>query len=218
MNTDTVFELYMISPLSPSSPMTQRKENVIMFPLMKQGHIVPFPALALHLESINKYTITFVSTHLKWRNSNNLSLNAPPFTFFEIPFNSIDHDLPPCTEDTDSLPFHVVGKLLEATLSFKPHFRKLIVDLIDEQMATNRFVSSQICSLVGASTRVRYFSCYIYSRWWLWLRMLWVNLPIGTQIPMNFCCWIFPKLQQFKPAGVLSESCWWNWLYSHGWL
>ncbi|KDO64878.1 hypothetical protein CISIN_1g040218mg, partial [Citrus sinensis] len=45
----------------------------------------------------------------------------------------IDHDLPPCTEDTASLPFHVVGKLLEATLSFKPHFKILIVDFIDEQ-------------------------------------------------------------------------------------
>ena len=104
-----------------------------MLPFMAQGHVIPFLALAHHLESTKNYTIAFVNTHLNIKKIKSSLPQNSPIHFLQTPFNIIDHDLPPCTENTDSHPFHVVRKLLEATLSFKPHFKKLIIDLIDEQ-------------------------------------------------------------------------------------
>ncbi|KAH9741069.1 UDP-glycosyltransferase 92A1 [Citrus sinensis] len=104
-----------------------------MLPFMAQGHVIPFLALAHHLESTKNYTIAFVNTHLNIKKIKSSLPQSSPIHFLETPFNIIDHDLPPCTENTDSHPFDVVRKLLEATLSFKPHFKKLIIDLIDEQ-------------------------------------------------------------------------------------
>ncbi|ESR59244.1 hypothetical protein CICLE_v10017945mg [Citrus x clementina] len=114
-------------------PCTEKKENVIMLPFMAQGHVIPFLALAHHLESTKNYTIAFVNNHLNIKKIKSSLPQSSPIHFLETPFNIIDHDLPPCTENTDSHPFDVVRKLLEATLSFKPHFKKLIIDLIDEQ-------------------------------------------------------------------------------------
>lgn len=104
-----------------------------MFPFMAQGHIIPFLALALQLEKTNRYTITFVNTH---KNINKLRSSIPPnssFNLVEIPFNSSDHNLPPDTENTDSIPYNLIPLLIEATVSFKPHFRKLMYDLVNEE-------------------------------------------------------------------------------------
>ncbi|KAH7560498.1 hypothetical protein JRO89_XS10G0031400 [Xanthoceras sorbifolium] len=104
-----------------------------MFPFMAQGHIIPFLALAFQLIKTNKYTITFVNTH---KNINKLRSSLPPnssFNLLEIPFNSSDHNLPPDTENTDSVPYNMAPNLIEATLSFKPHFRKLVSDLVSEE-------------------------------------------------------------------------------------
>ncbi|KAL9458812.1 hypothetical protein AB3S75_007650 [Citrus x aurantiifolia] len=78
--------------------MAQRKETIVLFPFMAQGHLIPFLASALHLEKTNKCTITFVNTPL---NLNKLKSSLPQnssINLFEIPFNSIDHNLPPFTE------------------------------------------------------------------------------------------------------------------------
>ncbi|KAK2641311.1 hypothetical protein Ddye_023074 [Dipteronia dyeriana] len=113
--------------------MAETKENIVMFPFMAQGHIIPFLALAFQLVKTNKYTITFVNTK---KNINKLRSSLPrnfSFNLVEIPFNSSDHNLPPDTENTDSIPYNLVPILVEATLSFKPHFRELVSDLVSEQ-------------------------------------------------------------------------------------
>ncbi|KAJ4724184.1 Glycosyltransferase [Melia azedarach] len=113
--------------------MAERKENIVRFPFMAQGHLIPFLALALRLENTNKYTITFVNTPL---NIKKLKSSLPPDSsihLLEIQFNSIDHNLPPCTENTDSIPFHLFPSFLRATSSLKFHFKALISDLIREQ-------------------------------------------------------------------------------------
>jgi hypothetical protein len=113
--------------------MLRRKENIVMFPFMAQGHIVPFLALALQLEQIKKYTITFVNTPL---NINKLRSSIPincSIHLLEIPFDSSGYGLPPGTENTDSIPNHLIANLLHASLSLKPSFRKLISDLVKEQ-------------------------------------------------------------------------------------
>ncbi|KAL5832098.1 hypothetical protein ACOSQ4_017452 [Xanthoceras sorbifolium] len=125
--------------------MAETKENIVMFPFMAQGHIIPFLALAFQLIKTNKYTITFVNTH---KNINKLRSSLPPnssFNVLEIPFNSSDHNLPPDTENTDSVPYNMVPNLIEATLSFKPHFRKLVSDLVSEENGQRK----PLCIITG---------------------------------------------------------------------
>ncbi|GAV72055.1 UDPGT domain-containing protein [Cephalotus follicularis] len=113
--------------------MAQRKENIVMFPFMAQGHIIPFLALALHIEKTKGYTITFVNTPLnieKLRSS--LPLNSS-INLLKIPFNGLDHGLPPNTENTDVVPYPLIIKLLEASTSLKPVFKKILIDIIQAQ-------------------------------------------------------------------------------------
>ncbi|KAH9741065.1 UDP-glycosyltransferase 92A1 [Citrus sinensis] len=113
--------------------MAQRKENIVMFPFMAQGHIIPFLALALQLEKTNKYTITLL---VNYENMERLKSSLPQNSsihLLEIPFNSIEHDLPPCTENTDSIPHHLFPRFLQASASLEPHFKKLISELVNEQ-------------------------------------------------------------------------------------
>ncbi|XP_038724467.1 UDP-glycosyltransferase 92A1 [Tripterygium wilfordii] len=112
--------------------MAEPKElNVVMFPFMAQGHIIPFVALALHIEQKYNHTITFINTPL---NIKKLKSSVPPkssIRFLEIPFNSSDHGLPPNSENTDVLPYPLITRLLEASFSLKPTFRSIVSDLVD---------------------------------------------------------------------------------------
>ncbi|XP_022756273.1 UDP-glycosyltransferase 92A1 [Durio zibethinus] len=113
--------------------MAEKRENVVMFPFMAQGHIIPFLALALHIEKTGKYKITFVNTPL---NIKKLRSSLPPnssIQFLEIPFNSSDHGLPPNTENCDVVPYHFVVRLLEASASLRTVFKQLIEDIIQEE-------------------------------------------------------------------------------------
>ncbi|RVX13032.1 UDP-glycosyltransferase 92A1 [Vitis vinifera] len=111
----------------------EKKENIVMFPFMAQGHIIPFLALALEIQKKRGCTITFVNTPL---NIKKLRSSLPPNTsirLVEIPFNSSDHGLPPNTENTNALPYPLIFRFIEASLSLKLPFRKLISELIAEQ-------------------------------------------------------------------------------------
>ncbi|KAJ9164402.1 hypothetical protein P3X46_023980 [Hevea brasiliensis] len=113
--------------------MAPRKENIVMFPFMAQGHIIPFLALALHIERTRNYDITFVNTSL---NVKKLKYSLPPnssIRLLEIPFDSSDHGLPPHTENTDVLSYPLIIRLLQASTSLEPAFRKLIQDITCEQ-------------------------------------------------------------------------------------
>ncbi|OWM69220.1 UDP-glycosyltransferase 92A1 [Punica granatum] len=114
-------------------------ENIVIFPFMAQGHIIPFLALALHIEKTAKrnnksFTINFVSTPLNIRS---LRSSLPPSSsirLLEIPFSASDADsrLPPGAENTDVLPYHLIIHLLEASTSLRPAFRALLLGLIAE--------------------------------------------------------------------------------------
>ncbi|KAJ6428042.1 hypothetical protein OIU84_023456 [Salix udensis] len=113
--------------------MEQRKENIVMFPFMAQGHIIPFLALAIKLEQKRGCTITFASTPL---NIKRIQPSLPPnssIQLLEIPFRSSDHGLPPDCENTHDLPYHLILKLVEASRSLKPSFHELVYDLVRKQ-------------------------------------------------------------------------------------
>lgn len=115
-------------------------ENIVIFPFMAQGHLIPFLALALHIEKVaskkkkRSLTINFVSTPL---NIKSLRSSLPPSSsirLLEIPFSASDADprLPPGAENTDVLPYHLIVHLLLASTSLRPAFKTLVSDLISE--------------------------------------------------------------------------------------
>ncbi|EOY32552.1 hypothetical protein QUC31_019369 [Theobroma cacao] len=113
--------------------MAEKREYVVMFPFMAQGHIIPFLALALHIEKTRNYKITLVNTPL---NIKKLRSSLPPTSsiqLLEIPFNSCDHGLPPNTENCDVVPYQFVIRLLEASASLGTVFKDLIEDIIQQQ-------------------------------------------------------------------------------------
>ncbi|KAJ6713379.1 GLYCOSYLTRANSFERASE [Salix purpurea] len=191
--------------------MLQRKENIVLFPFMAQGHIMPFLALALQLEQISKYTIIFVNTPL---NISKLRSSIPvncSVHLLEIPFDSSGYGLPPGTENTDSIPNHLIANLLHASLSLKPSFRKLISDLVKEQsghpplcIITDIFFGwcSEIAHEFGAFHAIFSGSggfgiaCYYY---------LWLNLPHQMKNSDELAVPDFPEASKIH-AAQLAEN------------
>ncbi|CAN0902067.1 UDP-glycosyltransferase 92A1 [Linum grandiflorum] len=109
-----------------------QKHHIVLFPFMAQGHIIPFLALAHHIEQrTNKSTsISLVNTPL---NIKKIRSSLPPtstINLLEIPFESSDHDgLPPGTENTDALPYPLIIRLIHASSTLRPAFKSLVVDL-----------------------------------------------------------------------------------------
>ncbi|KAK4407367.1 UDP-glycosyltransferase 92A1 [Sesamum angolense] len=112
--------------------MADERPNVVLFPFMAQGHIIPFLALAHHIEQMG-YAVTFVNTPLNIKKLHK-SLPPPPSSsikLVEIAFNSADHGLPPEMENTVSGPYDLFIRLIEATPTLELPFRKLLSDLTE---------------------------------------------------------------------------------------
>ncbi|KAJ4972180.1 hypothetical protein NE237_005279 [Protea cynaroides] len=107
----------------------QKEENVVIFPFMAQGHMIPFLSLALQIEQRKSYTVTFINTPL---NIEKLRHSLPPTStirLISLPFSAADHGLPPEAENTDVLPYPLIVHLMHASLSLKPSFTHLISKL-----------------------------------------------------------------------------------------
>ncbi|XP_011042048.1 PREDICTED: UDP-glycosyltransferase 92A1-like [Populus euphratica] len=179
--------------------MSERKESIVMLPFMAQGHIIPFLALALQLDQTKKYTITFVNTSLNIKKLRPSIPTNSSIHLLEIPFDSSVYGLPPGTENTDSIPYHLIANFLEASLSLKPPFRKIISDHVKEQnghpplcVITDMFFGwcAEIAHEFGAFHAIFSgcggfgFGCY-YS--------LWLNLPHQNNLSDEFTLPDFPE-------------------------
>ncbi|XXG90626.1 hypothetical protein AAC387_Pa12g2348 [Persea americana] len=105
------------------------KPHIVIFPLMAQGHLIPFLALAKTLEQKTSYTITLVNTSL---NIQSLQSSLPPIStirLMALPFNGPDHGLPPHAENTDSLPLPLYPNFFKASQALQPSFEQLISDI-----------------------------------------------------------------------------------------
>ncbi|KAK2985473.1 hypothetical protein RJ640_004324 [Escallonia rubra] len=112
---------------------SERKQNIVMFPFMAQGHIIPFLGLALKLEKERGFKITFINTPL---NIKRLQPSIPPnssIRLLEIPFNSSHLGLPPNAENTETLALDLMLRFIESSPSLKPAFEELICTLVNEQ-------------------------------------------------------------------------------------
>ncbi|KAG9447679.1 hypothetical protein H6P81_013807 [Aristolochia fimbriata] len=138
-------------------------EHMILFPFMAQGHIFPFMALARVLEQRTGYTITFVNTPLNVQAARAAFPSTTAIRFAELPFDSSDHGLPPSTENTDGLPYSLVCALMEASLTLRPAFERLvscIISLPKKKKDNVLCASSLIFSSDGRSTSPRAWASF----------------------------------------------------------
>nr|BAP90363.1 UDP-glycose: glycosyltransferase UGT92J1 [Fagopyrum esculentum] len=115
----------------------ERRQHVLIFPFMAQGHIIPFLALALEIEKRNNYQITFINTPL---NINKLRSSLPPDSTIRlrsIPFDSTRHGLPPNTENTDALPYNLIFRLMEASFTLESDLRTLLEQIVHQPEETH---------------------------------------------------------------------------------
>ncbi|XAR60413.1 hypothetical protein NMG60_11033777 [Bertholletia excelsa] len=111
--------------------MADKRENIVIFPFMAQGHIIPFLALAFQIEQ-RGFNVIFVNTP---RNIQKLRSSIPASSAIrlqEIPFDAVQHGLPAGAENTDVLPPHLIFPFIKSSLSLEPPFRRLISDLTRE--------------------------------------------------------------------------------------
>ncbi|KAA0041386.1 UDP-glycosyltransferase 92A1 [Cucumis melo var. makuwa] len=109
--------------------MEDEKQSIVLFPFMGQGHIIPFLALALQIEQVNtNYAIYFVNTPLNLKKLRSSLPSYSSIRFLEIPFSSSSHGLPPDSENFDTLPYHLILRLYQASasLQFKSSFKEAI--------------------------------------------------------------------------------------------
>ncbi|KAG9148093.1 hypothetical protein Leryth_003663 [Lithospermum erythrorhizon] len=182
--------------------MESKKETIIFFPFMSQGHITPFLALALETEK-KGYNIVFINTPLNIKKLKTTIPTSSSIKLLQLPFNSSDHGLPPDSEDTDLLPYNLIFQLLEVSSCLEAPLRQLINDLIIQQGGVK-----PLCVIadffLGWSAKVVHefdvfhaifsgsggygLACY-YS--------MWLTLPHKQTEKVEFCLPDFPEAGKF---------------------
>ncbi|KAI3917292.1 hypothetical protein MKX01_000069 [Papaver californicum] len=124
----------------------QNAGHIIMFPYMAQGHITRFLALPRFIsQGKPNIKITFVSAPLNIRRLQSALTSDNNIYLAELPFSSADHGLPPDSDNTDSLPRHLIITLLYASQTLKPSFDNLITEIItSEKRVPNCIIADTI--------------------------------------------------------------------------
>ncbi|KAG9447677.1 hypothetical protein H6P81_013805 [Aristolochia fimbriata] len=110
-------------------PGAGEREHVVLFPFMAQGHLIPFTALARLIELRKGYRVTIVNTPL---NVEKLKTLLPPESTIRLeslPFDPIQHGLPPGSENTDTMHHQFLLNLFRASGTLDSAFERLLVDI-----------------------------------------------------------------------------------------
>ncbi|KAL4298959.1 hypothetical protein S245_058395 [Arachis hypogaea] len=116
--------------------------HIVMIPFMAHGHLIPFLALAKLIlqRTNNNFTITIATTPLNIQYLRSaLSSSSSSTTIHdhlqlsELPFNGIQHGLPPNIENTEKLPLTSMIKLFNASTSLDDPLRSLILKITVEE-------------------------------------------------------------------------------------
>ncbi|WRX15741.1 UDP-glucuronosyl/UDP-glucosyltransferase - like 10 [Theobroma cacao] len=111
----------------------ESRESIVMFPFMAHGHLNPFMSLARRLGQRKGYVVTIVNTPL---NIQKLKSSLPCKTnihLAEIPFNGTEYGLPPKAENTDTLSYEFIGRLMEASEKLESPFKNLIINIAKKE-------------------------------------------------------------------------------------
>ncbi|KAL5708046.1 hypothetical protein ACHQM5_018884 [Ranunculus cassubicifolius] len=186
------------------------EEMVVMFPFMGQGHIIPYLSLALQLEQRFHYKIIFINTPL---NIKKLHSSLPPnssITLTSLPFCSTDHGLPPDSENSDGLPYSLIGKLFEASFSLKPSFNQLILDLTKQHGRPPLFIIADMFLgwTVEIARELNIFHSIFNSGGAYGMGVyysMWMNLPhCETQSDDDFMLPDFPEISSIRRSELLN--------------
>ncbi|KAH7841144.1 hypothetical protein Vadar_026144 [Vaccinium darrowii] len=111
-----------------------------MLPFMAHGHLIPFLALARLIHQSTNFTITIATTPLNTAylcsavsSDPTLSSSQCRLRLATLPFNSSDHDLPPNTENTESLPPNKIITLLHSSAALESPSHRLVADIAAEE-------------------------------------------------------------------------------------
>ncbi|GMP37412.1 hypothetical protein CsSME_00009105 [Camellia sinensis var. sinensis] len=107
------------------------QRNIVMFPFMAQGHLIPFLALARQLVQRKGYTITIVNTPLNIQKLKSLLPPEMDIRLAEISFCGIDYDHPPDSENTDALLYTDLIGLFKASETLQSPFKSLIMEITE---------------------------------------------------------------------------------------
>ncbi|KAL5990203.1 hypothetical protein ACLOJK_011100 [Asimina triloba] len=108
---------------------TSRRDHMLLFPFMAQGHLIPFLSLAHFLEQKTGCTITVVTTPLNVRALQSSLPAHSTIRFSSLPFHSSHHGLPPHAENTNSIPPHLFLRFIHATRSLQPPLERLVSEI-----------------------------------------------------------------------------------------
>ncbi|KAK1289761.1 Crocetin glucosyltransferase 3 [Acorus calamus] len=114
------------------------QEHALLFPFMAQGHIIPFIELAKLIHHRRRCTVTVVSTPANVRALTSSFPSTPTFRLVPLPFVPTHHSLPSTSESSDTLPTHLFSRLLHASLSLRPAFSALLLDILSSSAAPSR--------------------------------------------------------------------------------
>ncbi|MED6133445.1 hypothetical protein PIB30_028369 [Stylosanthes scabra] len=116
--------------------------HIVMLPFMAHGHLNPFLALAKQIlkTTTNNFKITIATTPLNIQYlkssiiANQQQQNLLELHLAELPFNCVQHDLPPNIENTENLPLSDVFKFIIATtMALENPFHSLISKITEEE-------------------------------------------------------------------------------------
>ncbi|XP_027164523.1 UDP-glycosyltransferase 92A1-like [Coffea eugenioides] len=117
--------------------MTGLKEYMVMIPFMAHGHLTPFLDLAKKIQQRTGFAITLVSTPLNVKYLENTiskdSSQESRINLESLPFNSVEHGLPPNTENTGALSLDHIIKLFQGAANLEGPFRRLIAKIIEKE-------------------------------------------------------------------------------------
>ncbi|MED6168333.1 hypothetical protein PIB30_010663 [Stylosanthes scabra] len=121
------------------------KGHIVMLPFMAHGHLNPFLALAKQIlkTTTNNFKITIATTplNIQYLKSSIIAnqeqqqqQNLLELHLAELPFNCVQHDLPPNIESTENLPLSDVFKFIIATtMALENPFHSLISKITEEE-------------------------------------------------------------------------------------
>ncbi|WVY91215.1 hypothetical protein V8G54_036729 [Vigna mungo] len=183
-----------------------KKKHIVMVPLMAQGHIIPFLALARQIQNRapTTFTITIASTPLNIHHLKSALSSTSPnqIRLAELPFNSAQHGLPPNRENTEKLNFSQQVKFCHATLSLEAPLRSLISRITEAEGQPPLCIISDVflgwINRVASSLGIRnitFTTCGAYGT--LAYISIWFNLPHKKTHSDEFWVPGFPQNYRF---------------------
>ncbi|XP_017224287.1 crocetin glucosyltransferase 3 [Daucus carota subsp. sativus] len=162
--------------------MGNSQEHIVMIPFLAQGHIIPFMELAKKIQETTDFTITLVNTPLNIQKLKSAQSSSCKIHFASLPFNPLDHNLPPNTETTEALPLTHVIALFHASTSLQLPFQELISELTSKHgkpplcIISDVFMgwTNQVAKLLHI-TNVSFSTCGAYGS--AGYISVWQNLP-----------------------------------------